>query len=273
MYTRLPGLKVEDYEFPGEKGAFQALKKIPYIDTLMGQYLKLHLQTRVYPEIIGDCYRVTQKTCPQLFSLYQTALDRLDVQEIPFYIKTDFEYNACLYGGAKPLLQINSSIVDNFDEEELLYVIGHELGHMKSGHAIYHNLATMFNQLLSSIPYVGMQAAFGVHFALMMWFRMAECTADRAGVIAAGGIEPAISGLGKLMGVDQRISTVSISTSQLIQQNDSFENDNSDVVTKLMCMLELANSSHPWSVTRIKEIYNWEESGEFDALLEKYDLM
>ena len=37
----------------------------------------------------------------------------------------------------KPIIVLNSALVDLLDEEELRFVIAHELGHALSGHAVY----------------------------------------------------------------------------------------------------------------------------------------
>ena len=43
-------------------------------------------------------------------------------------------------GMDKPVIVLNSALIDLLDEEELRFVIGHELGHAMSGHAVYQTL-------------------------------------------------------------------------------------------------------------------------------------
>ena len=44
-----------------------------------------------------------------------------------------------------PFVVVNSGMIDLLDEDELRFVLGHELGHVLSGHALY---TTMLMQLL-----------------------------------------------------------------------------------------------------------------------------
>src|SRR3546814_17534650 len=43
-------------------------------------------------------------------------------------------------GMNKPFIVLNSRLVDLLDEEELRFVVAHELGHALSGHAVYQTL-------------------------------------------------------------------------------------------------------------------------------------
>lgn len=271
MYTRLAGLKTEDYEYPGERTALWALRKIPLLDKIIAEECKLLVQTQVIPEMEGGCFHVTEKTCPDLYRLFMTACERLDItEEIPFYVKAEFEYNAVMYGGAKPLLMVHSSIINNFNEDELLFVIGHELGHYKSGHTIYHQLGAKIADLVSRIPGVGQAADLGIYYAFMAWKRMAEYTADRAGAIAAGGTEPSIRGLAKLMGVDDKVGNCSFTTDLILRQNDAFEISNANLLAKAAMIYCLSESQHPWTISRIKAMNQWGTSGSFDELIQKY---
>ena len=62
----------------------------------------------------------------------------LDAAEVPeLYIRANPFPTAVTIGMDKPLIVVNSALVDLLDEEELAFVLGHELGHAISGHAVY----------------------------------------------------------------------------------------------------------------------------------------
>lgn len=269
-YTSLCGLKVSDYEYPGEDNAFALLKKVPLLDQVTGAFLKLDIQTGLLPSTQGDCFRITEGTCPEVYRLYETALCRLDMPKAyPLYVKSEFEFNAYAVGG-EPFIVLHSSMLNNFQPDELLFVIGHELGHLKSGHVIYANMAEQLRELIAQIPVIGQEAAVGLYFALHHWYRMQECTADRAGAIAAGGVDASVRGLGKLMGTDNRLPLIHFTEEDILKQNDAFEEVSEDFVTRVICLAQIAQSSHPWTVTRVKRLREWEEGGGFLAVIEKY---
>lgn len=269
-YSALRGLKTEDYEYPGENNAFAVLKKVPFLDQVTAGFLKLQIQTGLLPGIQGDGFRITEDTCPEIYHLYQTALRRLDMpEEYPLYARTEFDYNAFAAGG-ESFIVVYSSILNHFQPDELLFILGHELGHIKSGHTIYQNMAENLRSLISQIPMIGQEAAIGLFFALHKWYRMHECTADRAGAIAAGSVEAGIRGLSRLMGTDERLPLIRFSEEDILRQNDAFEEENEDFITKVICLAQIAGSQHPWSVTRVKRLHEWGESGGFETLIHSY---
>ena len=271
MYKRLKGLKVEDYEYPGEKGAFQMVKKIPFLDKVVGEYQNLQLKITGMPEIIGDCYRVTEETFPSVYSVHKKAMDRLDMgMDIPLYIKMAYEYNAYTMGVSEPVIVIHSSMINDLTESELLSVLGHEMGHIKSGHLLYYNMATGFMLLINKIPYLGSQAVMGLYYALMSWRRMQECTADRAGALASGDVEGGMRVLGRLLGTAEEIPFLNMKMEHLLQQYESFEIANDDLLTKVVCVYQNMNQTHPWTIQRIKELQNWRDSGGFEEVIGMY---
>ena len=52
-------------------------------------------------------------------------------------------------GTDKPFIVITTGMVDLMDEEEIRFIIGHELGHVLSGHSVYR---TMLFHLVNLAP-------------------------------------------------------------------------------------------------------------------------
>lgn len=91
-------------------------------------------------------------------------------------------------------------------------------------------------------------------------------TADRAGAIAAGRVDNGISCLGKLLGTSEKIPFVKFSIDDLKKQNDRFEEDSEDIVSKIFCAIQIMDSTHPWTVSRIKELDEWKILGDMKKL-------
>lgn len=270
-YGRLKGLRVDDYRYPGEESAFRLLEKIPLLDELAGAYLKGIQETVSYPEIQGNCYRVTAKTAPRLHRLYTTALERLDMdQEYPLYVKADFDYNACAYGGNSPLIMLHSSIANWFTDDEILAVLGHELGHIKGKHTIYSCMIQHLRPLIRMIPSLGSALDAGFCLAMLQWYRMHEYSADRAGMIAAGCPDAGISVFSRFLGADAKLPDIHVTREDLLAQAAAFEQENENLVAKTYTGMILLGSSHPWNVLRARELHQWNASGEFDSLIRKY---
>jgi len=68
--------------------------------------------------------------------------------------------NAFTIGLKRPFIVFTPGLISLLDENELRFVIGHELGHVLSGHALYQTMGHILTSVgsLSSIPGVGMAA-------------------------------------------------------------------------------------------------------------------
>ena len=107
------------------------------------------------------------------------------------YVRASPMFNAYTIGINTPIIVVDSGLVDLLDDdEEMRFLLGHELGHALSGHAVYQ---TLLRRLLglTGVLYAVPGGALGVRAitaALMEWSRKAELSADRAGLLA--GPEP-----------------------------------------------------------------------------------
>ena len=80
----------------------------------------------------------------------------LDVAELPeMYVTNSPITNAMTIGMDKPIIVLNSALLDLLDEEEMRFVVAHELGHAMSGHAVYRTLLERMLRLsgvFASVP-------------------------------------------------------------------------------------------------------------------------
>lgn len=270
--TRLEGLRTEDYIYPGEDNAFAAIKKIPVLDKAVAAFIKYQTQLTWLPQVQGDSFQITDDTCPDIYDIYRTALERLDMpEEYPLFVQSAFEYNVYATGGDEPFVVINSSVIKNLAPKELLFILGHELGHIKSGHLIYYNMARLLGNVITSLPGAGnVILSSGLDYALINWRRMQEFTADRAGAVACGGLEASIQALGRTLGALEEIPYVEFSIEDIKRQSEMFEEFNQNMVSKVFCMLQMLNATHPWIVDRIKALEQWKMSGEYERFLNKF---
>ena len=146
-----------------------------------------------------------------------------------------------------------------------MFVIGHELGHVKSNHMLYHMMAQVINLIIDSIPF-GTIAAAPLQYALYYWDRMSEFTADRAGLLCCQNKEAAIRAFMKMAGIPiQQFKDMKYHT--FIQQAKDFKKLDYDGLNKLIKLISIADASHPWTVMRAAELLNWIESGDFSRFL------
>jgi Zn-dependent protease with chaperone function len=98
-------------------------------------------------------------------------------------------------GVTKPYtVVLDASVVQEMSLDELRFLLGVEYGHVRLGHVRILTMIDAVSGSLGRIPFVG---AF-IRVLFSAWNNLATYSADRAGLVACGGLAPAYSALGKL---------------------------------------------------------------------------
>ena len=73
---------------------------------------------------------------------------------------------------------MTSGLIDMMTDEELFFVIGHEVGHIKAGHVLYgtmaRNIAALVELIGQATLGIGAWLGQGLVVALHEWYRCAE---------------------------------------------------------------------------------------------------
>ena len=93
----------------------------------------------------GNSLKVNKTLLPDFYNLCQEVKEKLEfVGDIDFYITGTSDVNACAYYSndeKRPhIIEINSGLFKLMNEEELKYIIGHEIGHLINGDSIIDRL-------------------------------------------------------------------------------------------------------------------------------------
>jgi hypothetical protein len=145
------------------------------------------------------------------------------------------------------------------------FVLGHELGHAMSGHAVYQTLLQRLIQLsgvLYAIPLGGLGVR-AIMAASMEWSRKAELSADRAGLLAtqdpatAFRVHMKLASGGHLEDLDH--------TAFFAQGTEYDASD--DLRDSVLKLLLVEARSHPFAVVRASELRRWIDSGSYTTVL------
>ncbi|WP_292672751.1 M48 family metallopeptidase [Nocardioides sp.] len=255
------------WEHPADRGALVAMRKLRGFDTVLKAISGLINERKARLDFLGSGIRVDERQFAGVHRLLAEVGRVLDAPELPeVFVVNDPFTHAMTVGMDKPVIVLHSSLLDLLDEEEMRFLLAHELGHALSGHAVYRTLLLRLMDLTgvwSSIPggAIGLRVIIA---ALYEWSRKSELSADRAGLLATQDPATAFrvhmklaSGSGDLSELDQ--------TSFFAQGQEYLgSTDLRDSVLKLTLV---ERATHPYAVVRAAELRNWVDSGEYTQVL------
>lgn len=258
------------YEHPFDRAALNAMRNLPGFDTVTNFILNWTAVRWNLVAMQGSNFHVTRESCRELYNQIKEDAEVLGVKDFPeVYTEWGYAVNGYTTGNKdKTMLVLNSGAVDLLTESQLDYVVGHEMGHIKSGHVLYHLMGELFSSAIGMIP-LGETLLTPIHYALLYWIRMSEFTADRAGLLTCQDKDAAVETIIKMAGAPKKYFE-KLDKKAFLKQAEEFETRFSTIADSAIRTISIASSTHPWTVYRSGELLKWIESGEYDRILNEY---
>ncbi len=268
---KFPGISLKAITHKLDLMASENLKKIPLLPQLLKFLNKIFTEESLYVVFTGQALRITPKQYPRLYKVYREAIEVLDLPYEPeFFLQTSDTINAFAIGMERKFVVITSGIAELLTEEELLFVIGHELGHNKFDHMLNKTISTVIGSLgvgilSAALGGVGQLAALSLQLGLLHWSRMAEFSADRAGFLVVQDRTVALKALAKLAGYTQKYSDEDINIEEVLSQARQLDETNLlQTIHKYIAMVQM---THPFIPYRLKELDLWISSPEAQSII------
>jgi Zn-dependent protease with chaperone function len=264
--VRLTGISSRAYEHPADRSALVALRKLSGFDVLLSKLFGLFNERALRLMFLAGAVKVSERQFPHIYSLVRDGSYILDLPDIPeCYVTQSPLVNAMAIGKDRPFIVLTTGLVNLNDEEELRFVVGHELGHILSGHAVYRTMLLILIQLSMRIAwmpigYLGLRA---IIWGLEEWFRKSEVSCDRAGLLAGQDVDAARRALMKLAGGPQLSELNPDAFREQAREYDAVP----DLRDSILKLLQLQGNTHPFAVVRFAELDRWATSGEYEAIL------
>ena len=263
---KLPSISSRNWEHPSDKLTLTTLKKISGLDELVKKFIGATTEKSLRLMNLASSVKVTDTQFHRVHSALGKACAILDAPRQPevFVTQNPF-FNASVLGADNPFIVIQSGILIGLSDDELLCLLGHELGHVLSGHALYKTLLYLLLNVsfrLLSNPISGM-LFMPIVLALKEWDRKSELSADRVSLLATQSEIPNYQLLMKLSG-GSFIGEMSIN--DFFLQAAEYEKD-TGALDSFYKLLNVLNASHPFSVIRLKELKTWASSGQYERIM------
>jgi Zn-dependent protease with chaperone function len=274
-HKKFADLSKHDYIHPADSKALAALRAIPGIDTALKQLLKITGESAMRVMFMASAVKITPEQCPDLHAKLQVACTTLGVDMPDFFIQQNPMVNAFTGGVDKAVIVLWTGLVEKLNDEELLAVIAHEVGHIHAEHVLYLTAARLIEALMNAsvaalLPgadIIKFIVSTGISSALLAWARRAELSCDRAALLVTQ--DPHVIGR-TMMKLAGGTFASKINYDLFLEQAREFQkNYDAKKLDRFWADLLNAGLTHPFPIWRVSEILKWTESGEYDALMKK----
>ncbi len=263
----LPDISSRAFEHPADRAALATMRGLTGFEQVVKVASSMLRERRYRLAYLASAVRVDERQFGRIDQAYSDALAILDVPERPeLYVYQGPYASAETLGVDKPFIALSSTLVDLLTIDEVRLVLGHELGHAMSGHALYKTLLHHVLNLIGSLGWIPI-GGIGLRVllaALREWDRKSELSADRAGLLVAQDADVSLAVHMKLAAgahVDD------LDTEAFLAQAAEYDAASGDLRDGILKLLNTERSRHPFAVTRAGEIRRWVGSGDYDRIL------
>lgn len=262
----LPEIAPTAWEHPADRAALHALRAIPGFDEAVKRIMGALGERGIRLLFQANAVRVGPTQFPVLHQLAAETAVTLDWPEPPeIYVTQTPLVNAGAVGVERPFIVLNSGAVRLLDTDELRALIGHELGHIMSGHALYRTVLILILEVgFQNLPFLAGIALLPVKLALLEWNRKSELSADRAGLLASQDPSAAMRVFLKLAGGGEMKE---MDLEAFLRQAQEYE-EKGGALDTIYKILNTLGATHPFHTLRAAELKRWIDSGRYQEILD-----
>ena len=254
-------LTLDDYAYGPDRAAIEMIKATGVLPYLVKNLALTNFEKNLSSKLSREARIVAYPDA--MDALVRHCAISLCVDVLPEVFMTEGEPpNAFTFGSEQhPFVVVNSGAPRSLTPRELTALFAHELGHVKSGHMLYHTVAEILGGGIGfSASFLGVNiVSVPVRLALLSWHRESEATADRGSLLVVNDIAVVKSFMTKLALWSSREM---VSTSQF------------DIEKHKVGMLESVSElfhTHPLYSNRFKLVRDFLESEQFRTARRKIE--
>jgi len=254
------------FEHPADRAATAALAAVPMLDTVVRKLIEFGYERALRQLYLGASVRIGPDQLPEVNKVYEQVLVTLDMPErYDLYVTQRPMANAMAIGAGKPIIVINSGMVNlRAEDDDLRVVLAHEVGHILADHVLYRTaLEILLRLTVPRLPFLAGVPLIAVRLALLEWFRAAELSVDRAAALVTRDPLPVCR---LLMRLAAGAAAKDLDLDAYLVQAAEY-NEGGSGVDRLQRLIGDLGNTHPLPVKRVKEVMDWVRAGDFDRIV------
>jgi Zn-dependent protease with chaperone function len=261
---RLTDISPKAYEHPADRAATAALASVPMLDQVVRKLIEFGYERALRQAYLGSSVKLGPDQLPDTWRVYEQVLHTLDMPETYDLYVTQFPIvNAMTIGSEKPIIVLNSALVNQLDEEGQRVVLAHEVAHILSDHVLYRTgLQILLNLTVGRLPLLANLPLMAVRMALLEWSRAAELSCDRAAVLVA---RDPLAVCRTLMSITAGMKPDKLNLDAYLVQASEYRDGGRGLDKLQRLWLELG-VTHALPVKRVHEVMEWVRSGDYDRI-------
>jgi len=270
---RLSGLQVVAFQHPIDRFLVGTIKSVPGADTVLTKFVESRARNAEI-SLAGRGILVGKHGgLGPLYDCFSEACEALDVNPMPQLFIEQGPLGTRSLGIDQPIVVVSSATLSFLTRDELIFALGHELGHIKAGHLRYQAVAEGFRDTadLAADFTLGISKVLEgltIGPVLSSWIRRAELTADRAGYLACQDKEVALRTILKLAGYPPSLYRELNSRTLVEQAAHLQEMLASSVFNRFYKLSQLWSAMQPFPILRAHELLEWLKDGYPEQLLD-----
>ncbi|MBC8313121.1 MAG: M48 family metallopeptidase [Candidatus Cloacimonetes bacterium] len=202
------------------------------------EILKEHISFR--DELLANSVRLTSVISPRIYKIIEKVKALFAIKEnIEFFSLNDNSYNAFAFKQRKIIsIVFTAALLENFSDAEILFVLGHELGHILYDH---NRLLLLYSPNKKRTTFLSILA----EKKFLSWQKKAEISSDRVGLLACKNYQTAIQSLLKgSYGLTEK--NLNFNLPELMKQLDD--------LAQSEYLSQLSTATHPLLPVRLKAL-------------------
>lgn len=252
-------MKYEIIRVGSEKTYSEELRQLFNADVIEGIIREGKVEGRenwLLATLHGHGLKITAALAPRVHTICEKVKQALQFTEpVEFFVHGDSTFNCSAVPRTEEdqphLVIINSGLLERFDDAELTFVLGHELGHLISRNSELQRVIRFIFPETETIPLT-------IRDKIEIWDKLSEMSADRFGYLAEPDLNVCLAVFFKLSsGLDTKAIRFDPTAYQQEMERvlESFRNEMSDV-----------GASHPINPIRLKALQLFAASDLYRAL-------